>query len=475
MRKGRLLKVGGPVGLLVLAFLGHPEHVLAASGTIKDASPLCNYPVLQQLCGLGKLVTSGVNSATSGVTQDFLSSITSWVAGAAAWVLDHLITMVQSTSTVNLNGAWFKAHYSQMIVLSAFVMLPVLAIAAVKAAFTGEGGRLAVAVFFFLPFSIVLTFVAIPIVNGIIGTVDWMSSAASSTLGVDYNAFVHNISTAIGGTGGSALVAPFVALISSIFIVVLGLMLVVVMMSRNAQVYITAVLIPFALAPMVIPGMEGIARKLFALLVGSILIKFLIVVSISIGVAALGAGTQCDPNGQNCNSFSTVLAGIAILATSIVLPYNIIQMLIVSPILSQAASQATIFNSARSAAALPMGSSEQIYAGIRHNTGARLASGGIGGSSGTRLPRLPGGGGGSAGSAGRSFAGGGGGGRPTVIDVPGRAVGSTGGMRNGSFTPRSSFFGRVRSLGGQAASAGASNAGKGVRRSFGKFPKTPRS
>jgi hypothetical protein len=477
VRKRRLLKYGGLLALIALVI--SPARVLAASGGIRPAASLCDYPVLQQLCSLGSLVSSGVTSATSTVTQDFLSQIVSWISGSAAWVLDHVVSLIQNSSAVNINGSWFKAHYTQMIVLSSFVMLPVLIIAAMKAAFVGEGGPLALAVFLYLPFTIVLTFVAVPIVNGLIGSVDWMSNAASYSLGADYKSFVNNIATAVGGHGGASLVAPFVALISSIFIVILGLMLVVVMLARNASVYITAVLIPFALAPIVIPGMSGIAKKLFAMLLGSILIKFLIVVSIAVGVGALGAVSQCDPTGANCNSFATVLAGIAILITAIVLPYNLINLLIVSPILSQGASGMAIINGARGAAALPMGTSQQIYAGIRHNTVARISTTGAGA---TRLPRIPTSYSGAGMAGGMSRPG-------TVINAPVNAAGVThagGGIsgaagrgQGSNVAPRSTFMGRARNLVGSATrlSSGSttSTGGGGGIRPGGGSPRTPRS
>jgi hypothetical protein len=125
---------------------------------------------------------------------------------------------------------------------------------------------------------------------------------------------------------------------------------------------------------------------------GAIFIKFVIVLSIAIGVAALGAGKICDPNGQSCGGFSTILAAIAIFCTAVVLPYNIINMLIIQPLFATPSAVSNIFGGAFNAgraSMVPMGTSEQIYANIRHNASARISHGAAHRSF-TSMPRLAG-------------------------------------------------------------------------------------
>ena len=413
----------GPFVLVFAALMGHPADAAAADGVIKGWTDACSFPVAQQLCDFGHwittLVPNAVNNASTQATQDFFSTLDAWVASAAAWVLDHVVSVVQSTTSVNLDATWFKAHYAQMVSLSALVMLPILAIAAMKAAFVGEGGPLALAVFLYLPFSIVLTFVAIPIVNMIIGSVDWMSTFVGSSLGTDYQSFAHNVATSLGGgAGGASVVAPFVSVIASVVIVLVGLLVIVELLFRNAALYVTAMFIPFALAPIVIPGMSGMAKKLFNGLVAIILLKFFIVTALAVGVAALGAGNQCALGGSPCSGFSTVLAGMVILILAALLPNMLISYL---PLVEGAAVAATL-SARRTVAFVPQQSSQQIYANIRHGASARLAashgspssgrqmllSQGRGGPKPPRPPNGGGGGGGSGGGASGSSSGGGG-------------------------------------------------------------------
>ena len=472
MRNRRLLKVCGPLALALLVLVVHPSTVAAAGGVpVKTWSDTCSFPVAQQLCDFSSWITKFVpNASSAGVSaaQDFFGTFDAWVASGAAWVLDHVGQLVQSTTAVNLNATWYKVHYLQMVALSAFVMLPILIIVAMKAALVGEGGALGLAVFLYMPFTIVLTFIAIPIVNGAIGSVDWMSNVVLYNLGGSYHTFAENVATSLGGSAsGAQAVSPIIGVISAILLVVFGFLIIVEMLFRNAALYVTAIFIPFALAPVVIPGLSGMAKRLFNALVVIVFIKFFIVVSIVIGVAALGAGNQCPIDGGTCSSFSTVLAGVIILINAAVLPNLLINFL---PLIEGAAIATILAAGSRSVSAVAQPSSAGIYSNIRRDTELRLAMGG-----GPRGPRLaPRGGGGP-----RSFGGGGMRGRGLTGRVTGTGVGAgagagagseVGGNVRGGLFSRGSFLGRSRA-GGSPRRWGL---GGSLRPTRGT-PRTPRS
>src|SRR5436309_15993662 len=124
----RVARFGIPIGLVALALLVHPSVAFASAHTIAKQAPACSFPVLKQLCDLGGVVTNGASAVTTGVTQDFFSALVSWVAGAAAWVVDHVIELVQTRAGVNLSGGWFSSLYLQLIVVAALCLLTSLAI-----------------------------------------------------------------------------------------------------------------------------------------------------------------------------------------------------------------------------------------------------------------------------------------------------------------------------------------------------------
>jgi len=427
----------------------------AAGTTAKQWTDACSFPLAQPFCDFSSWISKfvpNVGSAGVAAAQDFFGSLAAWLASGAAWVLDHVGQLIASTTSVNLNANWFKVHYLQIAALSAFVLLPIIIIIAMKAAFVGEGGPLALAVFLYLPFTIVLIFIAIPVVNYAIGTVDWMSTVVLNDLGSSYHTFAQNVSQSLGGSGGSNAVSPVISVISSALMVVFGFLIIIEMLFRNAALYVTAVFIPFALAPVVIPGLGGVAKRLFNALVVIIFIKFLIVVSIVMGVAALGAGNQCPIDGGTCSSFGTVLAGVIILINAAVLPNLLINFL---PLIEGAAVAMILSAGTRGVSSVAQPASTGIYSNIRRDTETRLALGGGGG------PRPPGGGGGGGP---RGFGRGGLGGRGLTGRVTGTgAAAGAGGQAGGNV--RGGLFSRGSVFGGRSSSGRPRRWGLGVKRS----------
>ena len=269
------------------------------------------------------------------MTQSFADQIfqgfTDWVAGGATWVLDQIITLLQATSTVNLDANWFRYNYGIMIALGSWVMLLMLILAGVRGAFAGDAGHGLWLILLYVPIAVAGTFMAIPLVNMVLGVVDDISLPIARSMGTPQSGELHDFIQNISGALGPHLqpvAAPFVIFICSVLMVIFGLLVMVELLFRDGAIYATAVFIPLALSTIVFPGAGRVAKRLAEVVFGLILLKLFIVIVFTLGVSAMGSETAGKP------VWNDVLAGMVMLILSAVLPNLLIGLL---PLLEGAA------------------------------------------------------------------------------------------------------------------------------------------
>jgi hypothetical protein len=248
------------------------------------ASPLC-VPVLA--CSSASSVAS---SLTHDAAQAVLSVVTGALVSAAAWLVGHVIQLVAGTGQIDLGQPWFLQRSEVMLQLLEFVVVPLLLAATIGPVLRQDLRRLARVWAVGLPVAVLVGLSGAQFTQLAVAATDELCQAIvgnpSTTLGGSLKGLV----TAMVIPGAPQLVAALIACLLIIGSVLLWLELVV----RAAAVYVAVFFMPLALACYVWPATAVVARRTVEMLAALILSKFVIVATLTLGVAALHGGPSAD-------------------------------------------------------------------------------------------------------------------------------------------------------------------------------------
>ena len=129
-------------------------------------------------------ITGAVGAAVSGALGDVVGGVAGagfaavftaagqWVATGAAWLLGQVGRAMSATTTVDLSSGWFSAHESVMATMVAAVVLPMVCCAALQALYRQSASMLARAFLVQLPLALLLTGVAVELVQMALAVTD---------------------------------------------------------------------------------------------------------------------------------------------------------------------------------------------------------------------------------------------------------------------------------------------------------------
>ena len=281
--------------------------------------PVC--PVLGPLDTICQAANGIGSTVVSTGANDVLSAFSNWVVSGATWLLDQIGGVLNSTTSIDLGASWFAGHYRLMVGLAAVVVLPLLLLSVLQAVYRQNAGILVRSALVQLPLALVLTAVAVQLVQLSLGATDAMSTAIATGTGADLQSALSNLANVLGslaGAGGAAVPA-FVVLLGALLVVAGSLLLWVELLVRAAAVYAAVLFLPLALASLVWPAVAHWCRRLVDTLVALVLSKFVIVAILSLAVSAVGAGTG--------TSLASVLAGGALLLLAAFSPFTLLRLI----------------------------------------------------------------------------------------------------------------------------------------------------
>ena len=280
----------------------------------------------QAASGLSSTVGAAASQLAGFGIGSVLDAIAGWVSDGAAWLLGAIGSVLSSTTSVDLGASWFTDHYRTMAALAGVVVLPMLLAGVIQAIHRQSASMLVRSALVNVPLAILLTAVAVKLVQLGLAVTDSMSSAVSQGSGVDTgHAFDSVIKVlGVGQAAGGPSTPTFVVLLGSLALVVGAFLLWVELLVRAAAVYVAVLFLPLALASLAWPAVAHWSRRLVDTLAALVLGKFVIVAVLSLGVDALATGT----GGSGADGgFTDVLTAAALLALAAASPWALFRLL----------------------------------------------------------------------------------------------------------------------------------------------------
>ncbi len=356
-------------------------------------------PVCRATAGLTGAVGAAASQLAGLSADSVLDAVAGWVSAGAVWLLGQIGGFLATTTSVDLGASWFAAHYRTMAGLAGVVVVPLLLAGVIQAVHRQNASMLVRSVVVNVPLAILLTAVAVQLVQLGLALTDSMSSAVAQGAGIDSGHFFDSVIAVLDNpvTGATPGTPTFIVLLGSLAVVVGAFLLWVELLVRAAAVYVAVLFLPLALASLAWPAVAHWCRRLVDTLAALVLGKLVIVSVLSLAVGALAAGTGAQPGGSAGHGFADVLGGAALLALAAAAPWALFRLL---PMLEAGAvghlegvGRRTVQSAAAPARSLA-------------ETAMRLSTGGSGGSGEVGMALASGGGGaGPAATAAMSSAG----------------------------------------------------------------------
>jgi len=343
-----------------------------SAGDSGSGGPCDMSPVLGVFCSIGKAIDGVPGDIASGIGDSIVGAVTRWVADGAAWVLQQVTDLVESSTSPDLGARWFRENYATMVQLGAMLLTVFLLLATVQGLLHGSPSMILRAYLLHAPVAILGTLLAIAIVTQGLAATDAMSSAVSAHLGHDVGRIAERVGDAAVAaslvTGSSSL---FVAFLGALAAVVVALLLWIELLIRQAAVDICVLFLPLVLAAMVWPATARSLRRLVNTLVAVVLSKFVIVAVLALAASALAS--DVDDGGVKA-----ILVGVVLLLLAALCPYMLFRLL---PGVETAMAARWMARGAGRAVRSAPGGSGHALGGLRSagSGGGRAAAGGAAG------------------------------------------------------------------------------------------------
>jgi hypothetical protein len=301
---------------------------LGAAAAVTGAVTGAATGVAGAVTGVAGNVVGGVVGTVAGAgLSSVFDAASSWVASGAVWLLAQVGRALSATTTVDLSSGWFSAHQSVMVTLAAALVLPMMCCAVIQALYRQSASMLARTFLVQLPLALLLTGVAVEIVQMALAITDSLSAQLLSSAGVDTTNLLSPVSGALVGPGLVAPAVPaFVLFIGGLLVAVMSLALWLELVVRAAAVTVATLFLPLALAALVWPAVSHWCRRLADTLAALILSKLVIAAVLSLAVGALAGGLGVGSSG-NGGGFAAVISGIALLVVATFAPFTLLRLI----------------------------------------------------------------------------------------------------------------------------------------------------
>ena len=313
------------VGLPAVPAAGCPAAAGALGGTGLGA-----------VCSVAGTVSGAVGSAVGSAVGfgvgSVLDSVSSWVTSGAVWLLGQIGGVLSTTTAIDLGAPWFRAHYATMAALAGVVIVPLLLLGVVQSLYRQDVGMLVRSGLVHVPLAVLLTAVAISLVQIGLAVTDSLCSAVSQGAGLDAGHFFGSVTASLAPAEAGAQpggTPTFVLFLGGVVVVVGAVLVWLELLLRSAAVYAAVLFLPLALAGLAWPAISHWARRLVDTLAALVLSKLVIVAVLSLAAGALAGGTGSTPAGATGagGGFASVLAGAALLLLAACAPWSLFRML----------------------------------------------------------------------------------------------------------------------------------------------------
>lgn len=286
-------------------------------------------------CSVAGSVQGAVGSAVGSVVGfgvgSVLDAVSSWVTSGASWLLGQIGGVLATTTAIDLGAPWFRAHYATMAGLAAVVIVPLLLLGVLQALARQSAAMLLRSVLVHVPLAVLLTAVAVSLVQLGLAVTDALCAAVSQGSGLDAGHFLVSVTDALAPAqaaqpGGAP---TFVLFLGGVAVVVGAVLIWLELLLRSAAVYVAVLFLPLALAGLAWPAISHWARRLVDTLAALVLAKLVIVAVLSLAAGALAGGSGSTPAGGTApgGGFASVLGGAALLLLAAFAPWSLFRLL----------------------------------------------------------------------------------------------------------------------------------------------------
>jgi len=288
------------------------------------------------VCTVAQGVSGAVGSAAGSVVgfgvSSVLDAVASWVTSGAVWLLGQIGGVLSATTAIDLGAPWFRAHYATMAALAGVVIVPLLLLGILQALYRQSTSLLLRTVLVNVPLAVLLTAVAVTLVQMGLAVTDSLCAAVSQGAGLDTGHFLGTVTAALtpsAAAGGPTGAPTFVLFLGGIAVVVGAVLVWLELLLRSAAVYVAVLFLPLALAALAWPAIAHWSRRLVDTLAALVLAKLVIVAVLSLAAGALAGGAGSTPSGASASGggFSSVLGGAALLLLASFAPWSLFRLL----------------------------------------------------------------------------------------------------------------------------------------------------
>lgn len=273
---------------------------------------ICLPPVLPKVGG------DIANSAASA----FLGVLASSLSLAAAWLVGHIVALVNMPSP-DLSVGWFVAESRQMESVVELTVLPVAMAASLGAVLKQDFRRLGRVWAVGLPVAVLAGFVGPTVVELGLQATDQLSAQISPGGSGSLSGQLGHAVTAVASSGAP----PFVKMIIFTLMIAGAVLVWLELLVRMSAVYLAVFFMPLALVGYIWPATAHLAKRVVEILAALILSKFVIMGALALGEAALRAKT-----GEG--SLDGAITGSAILLMAAFAPFCLLRL---APVVEAAA------------------------------------------------------------------------------------------------------------------------------------------
>jgi hypothetical protein len=266
--------------------------------------PLCP----AQIGDSGRGLADSIASAAAG---SVLQGVAGGLDDAANWLVAQVIGLITNSASPQMGARWFATEMRLMEQIVLVVVLPVLMAATIGPVLRQDGRRLMRVWAVGLPLSLLAGLAASQVTGWGLAATDALSSVV---LGHHDSSLAGQFGDAMGH-GVLASAPLFVQMMVAMLVAVGALLVWLELVLRSAAVYVATFFMPLALVGYIWPATAGMARRSVEILASLILSKFVIVASVSLGLAALANG-----------GVDSALSGAGILLIAAFAPFALLRL-----------------------------------------------------------------------------------------------------------------------------------------------------
>lgn len=279
---------------------------------------VCDIPVISTVC-------DAVGEGTASLIAAPFDWLASSMAGAAAWLMETMWTVFDTTTLVDLNQDGFVSVYNIVFGIALFIIAIFFFLQLITGMIQRDPGALSRAALG-AGKSILGSFVVITLTTVLLEIVDQLCIGLIQAAGETTESMGNQLILLAGALAGLNITAPGVGAIVSIFLA--GLMIAAIgivwfsLLIRKALILVTVVLAPLALSGASWDVTKGWIGKWVTFLIALIVSKLVLVVVFLVAITQVAT-----PIDAGLTAVTEPIAGIVLLGIAAFAPYMVYRLL----------------------------------------------------------------------------------------------------------------------------------------------------